>query len=105
MLGELDANLKDQQSRPAALGKDEKALWRLEKLRDMFADIPKQIAGAEPFAPMRGRLAWPLKGKVPSGAGEDGRQHGILIAAADGGECMRFRTAAWCSPTGCGVMA
>ena len=81
--------LKDEQSRLAALGKDEKGLLALlEKLRDIFADIPKQIAGAEPFAQLRGRLLWPLHGTVAAcgRAGEEGDSHGVLIAAAEGGE-------------------
>jgi septal ring factor EnvC (AmiA/AmiB activator) len=87
VLATLETNLKDQQSRLAALGKDEKGLLALlEKLRDIFADIPKQIAGAEPFAQMRGRLSWPLKGTARTGAGEEGDSHGVLIAAAEGGE-------------------
>ena len=92
VLAELDATLKDRQARLAALGKDEKSLLELlEKLRDVFADIPKQIAGAEPFAQLRGRLAWPLHGKVVSlfGASEEGGEresHGVLIAAASGSE-------------------
>jgi septal ring factor EnvC (AmiA/AmiB activator) len=87
VLATLETNLKDQQSRLAALGKDEKGLLALlEKLRDIFADIPKQIAGAEPFAQMRGRLSWPLKGTAQIGAGEAGDSHGVLIAAAEGGE-------------------
>ena len=87
VLATLEANLKDQQSRLAALGRDEKGLLALlEKLRDIFADIPKQIAGAEPFAQMRGRLAWPLKGSAQSSTGETGDSHGVLIAAAEGGE-------------------
>jgi septal ring factor EnvC (AmiA/AmiB activator) len=87
VLATLEASLKDQQSRLAALGRDEKGLLALlEKLRDIFADIPKQIAGAEPFAQLRGRLAWPLKGTAQSGAGESGDSHGVLIAAAEGGE-------------------
>src|SRR6185312_4916420 len=50
LLAELDAALKNQQVRLAALGKDEKALLDLlAKLRDIFADIPQQITGAEPF--------------------------------------------------------
>jgi len=51
LLGELDAALKDQTARLAALGKDEKALVDLlAKLRDIFADIPQHLVGAEPFA-------------------------------------------------------
>ena len=87
LLTTLEANLKDQQGRLAALGRDEKGLLTLlEKLRDIFADIPKQIAGAEPFAQLRGRLSWPLKGSSQSGAAEGGESHGVLIAAAEGGE-------------------
>jgi len=91
VLAELDAALKDKQARLAALGKDEKSLLELlEKLRDVFADIPKQIAGAEPFARLRGRLAWPLHGKIVnlSSAGDEGEResHGVLIAAAGGSD-------------------
>lgn len=89
LVGELDSRLKEQGARAAALGKDEKSLGGLiEKLRDVFADIPKQLAGAEPFASMRGRLALPLKGKLVTSFGavdESGRRSsGLLIAAKNG---------------------
>ncbi|WP_300618702.1 peptidoglycan DD-metalloendopeptidase family protein [Dokdonella sp.] len=85
----IDARLKDQGARIAALGKDEAALTELlERLRDVFADIPKQLAGAEPFASERGRLAWPLQGRIATAFGatdESGRRSsGILLAARDG---------------------
>ena len=87
LLAALEATLNDQQSRLAALGKDEKGLLALiEKLRDVFADIPKQIAGAEPFPQLRGRLTWPLRGALQAGTAEAGDRHGVLIAAAEGGE-------------------
>jgi septal ring factor EnvC (AmiA/AmiB activator) len=91
VLAELEAALKDQTSRLAALGKDEKALIDLlAKLRDIFADIPKHLAGAEPFADLRGRLAWPLHGKIIEhfGAAALGERtsQGVLIAARDGTE-------------------
>jgi septal ring factor EnvC (AmiA/AmiB activator) len=89
-LAEIEAKLKDEQTRLAALGKDEKALVDLlEKLRDIFADIPKQIAGAEPFASQRGRLNWPLRGRVAANFGARAGEHtsnGIVIAAAEGSE-------------------
>ena len=54
----------------------------------MFADIPKQLSGAEPFASMRGRLAWPLAGKIVTAFGaadESGRRSsGLLVAAKTG---------------------
>jgi septal ring factor EnvC (AmiA/AmiB activator) len=96
VLAALDAALKDQQARLTALGKDEKGLLDLlEKLRDIFADIPKQIAGAEPFAQLRGRLSWPVHGKVIAGFGisnggvsseGEHESHGVLIAAASGSD-------------------
>jgi len=92
LLGELDAALKDQTARLAALGKDEKALVDLlAKLRDIFADIPRHLVGAEPFADLRGRLNWPLRGKVVVRFGAtavDGERssQGVLIAAKDGSE-------------------
>ncbi len=58
LVASIDAKLKDQGARIAALGKDEAALDQLlERLRDVFADIPKQLAGEAPFASARGRLA------------------------------------------------
>ena len=89
LVAELDAKLKEQGARVAALGKDEQALSELlEKLRDVFADIPKQLSGAEPFASMRGRMAWPVTGKVAIrfGATDDSgrRSSGILVSAKTG---------------------
>jgi septal ring factor EnvC (AmiA/AmiB activator) len=90
LVGELDAKLKEQGQRAAALGKDEKALTALlEKLRDVFADIPKQLSGAEPFASQRGRLAWPVAGaRIATAFGstdESGRRSsGLLLAAKTG---------------------
>jgi murein hydrolase activator len=87
----LDASLKDQAARLAVLGKDEAALLELlERLRDVFADIPKQLTAAEPFAARRGRLPWPLAGKVAVGFGssdDSGRAiSGIVVAAGSGAE-------------------
>jgi septal ring factor EnvC (AmiA/AmiB activator) len=91
VLEELDATLKDQHARLAALGTDEKAtLDLIARLRDIFADIPKQLVGAEPFGQLRGRLNWPIRGEVLSGFGahENGDQvsAGLLIAAKEGSD-------------------
>ncbi|HSN00934.1 MAG TPA: peptidoglycan DD-metalloendopeptidase family protein [Rudaea sp.] len=90
-LDRLDVTLKDQKSRLAALGRDEKALTDLiAKLRDIFADIPKTLAGAGPFTALRGKLPWPLHGRVVErfGAVIGGSQasQGVLIAAKGGSE-------------------
>ena len=89
LVAQLDAKLAEQGARAAALGKDEKSLAALiERLRDVFADIPKQLSGAEPFASQRGRLAWPVRGKIVTAFGasdESGRRSsGLLVAAKTG---------------------
>ena len=89
LVAAIDAKLKDQGAYIAALGKDEAALSQLlERLRDVFADIPKQLVGAAPFASARGMLAWPLQGKVVTTFGatdESGRRSsGVLLAARTG---------------------
>ena len=64
----LDAirrELHDQRQRLAALGRDERQLMQLlERLRDIFADLPATLAGSEPFARRRGQLAWPADGRA-----------------------------------------
>jgi len=89
LVDSIDARLKDQNARMAALGKNETALTGLlEKLRDVFADIPKELSGDTPFASSRGRLAWPVQGKVviAFGAGDESgrRSSGLLVAAKSG---------------------
>lgn len=90
VLADLDKQLKDDQARLAALGQDEKELSDLlAKLRDVFADIPKQLAGAEPFASQRGRLNWPVRGRLIAGYGArmgERTSSGVVIAAAEGAE-------------------
>lgn len=89
LLAALEARFKDADSRLKALGRDEQALVDLlERLHDIFADIPERIDAAQPFAQRRSRLALPLKGTTLVGFGgtlPDGRaSHGWLIAAESG---------------------
>lgn len=89
LLAKIDATLDDQQGRLALMAKDEKGLLGLlESLRDVFADIPKKLTGAEPFASLRGRLAKPTSGKILTGFGKrdaSGRAlSGVLIGSANG---------------------
>ena len=89
LLAELDGQLKDQQGRLAVMAKDEKGLLDLlEKLRDVFADIPDKPSGAEPFASLRGRLPMPATGRIQTGFGaqdDSGRTlSGVLISAPSG---------------------
>jgi len=93
VLAALEARYKDASSRLQALGRDEQALVELlERLRDIFADIPDRLEAAQPFAQRRGRLTTPLAGKTLVAFGgtlPDGRgSHGWLIQA-DSGAAVR----------------
>ncbi|MBN8726731.1 MAG: peptidoglycan DD-metalloendopeptidase family protein [Xanthomonadales bacterium] len=93
LVARIDAQLGDQAARIAALGKDEAALSDLlEKLRDIFADIPRQLPQVEPFAAIKGRLAWPLRGRVLTAFGaadESGRPSSGILIGADPGTQVR----------------
>jgi septal ring factor EnvC (AmiA/AmiB activator) len=89
LLATLEARFADARTRLAALGRDERALLQLlESLRDVFADIPKQIEEAKPFAQRKGALRRPLAGKTLAAFGgrlPDGRaSQGWLLEAAAG---------------------
>lgn len=91
VLAQLDSTLKDQKSRLAALGRDEKALIDLlAKLHDIFADIPAHPVGAEAFADLRGKLPWPLHGEIAQvfGVSVEGARaaQGLLIASPSGAD-------------------
>ena len=91
LLAGLDARLSDQRARLAVMARDEKGLLDLlERLRDVFADIPSRLDGAEPFASLRGRMDLPVRGKVSTrfgGTDESGRRiSGWLIQADSGSE-------------------
>lgn len=75
----LRRELADAEQRVAALGQDERAMLRLlEQLRDIFADLPKTLDGAQPFSSLRGSLPWPADGAA------EARHGGVLIAAQAG---------------------
>lgn len=87
----LDAKLADHQQRLQAYARDEQAVISLlERLRDVLSDIPKQLSDALPIADQRGRLPWPLAGRVVSAFGSQraaGRASaGIVIEAEPGAE-------------------
>jgi murein hydrolase activator len=85
----INAQFVDGKARLVALGRDEAGLLRLlESLKDVFADIPKQLAAAGAFAGQRGRLVRPLAGRTLASFGgrlPDGRpSSGWLIGATVG---------------------
>ena len=61
----------------------------LKSLKDALADMPMDFGDAQPFPKMKGRLPWPIRGKLLASFGESkagGRLswNGIWIAATDG---------------------
>lgn len=79
LLAQANARLKDQAQRLQTLHDNQKSLSRLlEKLRDVFADLPNKLPADTPFARLRGKLPWPAHGSVQD-SGE-----GVRIKAAAG---------------------
>ena len=96
LLAAADAQLAQQQDKLAALQRDQQALNQLlEKLKDVFADIPTQLGSEKPFAQLHGQLAWPVSGAVHAGSGPLAR--GRLIAAQPGTEmhAIAYGRVAW----------
>ncbi|QKT03663.1 peptidoglycan DD-metalloendopeptidase family protein [Ectothiorhodospiraceae bacterium 2226] len=67
------------------LREDERRLEALlEDLRAAVAEAPRSVP-AQDFGRLKGRLPWPAPGAVQrAGSGERGREHGVLIRAAEG---------------------
>ena len=79
-LDSLRLALGDQRRQLAALDRDERQLDALlERLRDIFADLPEDLDGSQAFAQQRGRLDWPAPGRV-----ERSDSGGLHIAAEQG---------------------
>lgn len=83
LLSQADAQLAQQRDKLAALHAQQQDLNQLlERLKDVFADIPRQLGGERPFAQLKGDLRWPASGAVHAGSGV--LEHGLLIAARPG---------------------
>ena len=85
---QADARYRDQAQKLAALAQQQHDLQQLlARLRDIFADIPKQLPGNVPFAQLRGRLPWPIEGRArdwQSGLLIDTGAHEKVRAVANG---------------------
>jgi septal ring factor EnvC (AmiA/AmiB activator) len=87
----LDRRYRDTSDTIQKLGSDEKAMLALlARLRDVLADVPRQLDDAKPLSSRRGNLSWPLSGTLLSGFGgrlPDGRTgSGWLIAGTAGAD-------------------
>lgn len=79
LLVSAEAQLKQQGQRLEILKRDEKSLQTLiVRLRDVFADLPRELPGEAPFASLRGQLRWPVRGKSSS------HNQGVLLSAQPG---------------------
>lgn len=79
LLAQVEAKLKTQAERLQRLQHDQQALAKLvASLRDVFADIPRGLDAAKPFASLRGKLPWPIQGKFSR------QEQGIEIQADNG---------------------
>lgn len=86
-VAQLDADLARRSAQSERLRGEAAALERLlEELRAAVVDLP--VPDGAPFADQRGRLAWPVKGRLARDfgerRGEGPRSNGVLIAAERG---------------------
>lgn len=90
LLATVETELAQSGTRISAMAKDEKGLLELlDQLKDVFADIPTELSGAESFVSLRGRLGSPVAGKVLAKFGSESngqRSSGIRLAATAGSD-------------------
>ncbi|MBW0147410.1 murein hydrolase activator EnvC family protein [Marinobacter arenosus] len=90
-LAALNADIQNRQSEREDLESDRKRLEQLLKeVQQAIASIPSPNE-SQPFASLRDKLPWPVKGKVQSGFGDryaDGklRRNGLLISTGEDAE-------------------
>jgi len=87
----LAGELKDQSSRLGQLRNDEKQLRNLlQGLQDALADVPTRAEERIPFTKARGKIAWPVKGRIQHSFGEAKigklQWDGVMIEAPEGRE-------------------
>ena len=85
----LNDEIHSKSGELARLRANEKALQKLlDALRDVLADIPAEPGNRKPFPDLKGRLAWPVRGRVQDLFGR--RQlaqlnwNGVVIRAPEG---------------------
>lgn len=90
-LRKIEKRLRDDQSEMRALQNNERQMQRLlSELRDTLRQIPQEFdRGNKPFSGRRGKLPWPVQGKLlaaygQSKAGSRIAWNGHWIAAAEG---------------------
>jgi septal ring factor EnvC (AmiA/AmiB activator) len=90
LLANLDAGIKDRKVQMARLNKDQQAMQSLvDSLRQAMQDVPPELQQGKRFSALKGRLLWPVGGKMLNYYGQSragGHLHweGDLIAAPTG---------------------
>lgn len=90
IVAELEQELAKQGNRLSELEEDARNLRQLiDQLSDILDDVPEPTTSQEQFANLRGKLAWPVKGKVKKLFGKPKppsslRWQGVLIEAPMG---------------------
>lgn len=90
MVERLAARIADEQTELRQLRQNEQEVRRLlDSLRNALADIPLDLGNERPFAKQRGKLPWPVRGKLLASygqpkAGPNLLWNGLWIAAAQG---------------------
>jgi len=88
LLAKLDAEYMDRSTELDQLRTDEKRLQKLlRSIERAIVDVPFDSGKAQPFGKKRGKLNWPVKGKLLKRFGNrrvSGRWEGVLIGAKEG---------------------
>ncbi len=92
MLARLDAEIQTREQDLESLLQDERSLAELvQKLRDALAAEPAEPTDLAPFASLKGKLPWPVEGRVVARFGTHRRDgslpwRGVVIDAPEGSE-------------------
>lgn len=89
VLAELQKEMSDKEQRLQGLLRDEKELERLvAALAQVMADVTIDSGERRPFAQLKGKLSWPVKGRLVERFGAERmgklRWQGVMIGAAEG---------------------
>ena len=90
LIAEIDSSIKNRDAEIGRLKRDQQALQALvNDLRQALSDIPAGLEAGKRFSALRGKLLWPVPGRVLSSygqprAGGHMRWEGDLIAAPAG---------------------
>lgn len=90
LIAEIDSSIRSRDAEIGRLKRDQQALQALvEDLRQALSDIPADLEQGKRFSALRGKLLWPVPGRVLSSygqprAGGHMRWEGDLIAAPVG---------------------